>query len=88
MLFGKTKKVLEDKEAEIKLNLSNNYKDSAYNGYLEYTQLVNDFKDKGKIGDKDFEKLKYDDKPLISIGVISKKFNGWANVKKILEEND
>ena len=50
MLFGKTKKVLEDKEAEIKLNLSNNYKDSAYNGYLEYIQLVNDFKDKGKIG--------------------------------------
>ena len=47
MLFGKTKKVLEDKEDEIKLNLSNNYKDSAYKGYLEYIQLVNDFKDKG-----------------------------------------
>ena len=59
MLFGKTKKVLEDKEDEIKLNLSNNYKDSAYKGYLEYIQLVNNFKDKGKIGDKDFEKLNY-----------------------------
>lgn len=59
MLFGKNRKLLDDKEAEIKLNLSNNYKDSAYKGYLEYIQLVNELKDNGKISDKDFEKLNY-----------------------------
>lgn len=59
MLFGKTKKMLEDKEAEIKLNLSNNYKDTAYKGYLEFVQLINDLKENGKIGDRDFEKLSY-----------------------------
>lgn len=59
VLFGKTKKMLEDKEAEIKLNLSNNYKDTAYKGYLEFVQLINDLKENGKIGDRDFEKLSY-----------------------------
>lgn len=57
MLFGKTKKLLEDKESEIKLFLSNNYRDSAYKGYLEYVQLVEDLKSNGKIGDKDYEKI-------------------------------
>ena len=59
MLFGKTKKLIEDKESEIKLFLSNNYKDSAYKGYLEYVQLVNELRDGGKLGDKDFEKISY-----------------------------
>lgn len=59
MLFGKSKKLLEDKENEIKLNLSNNYKDSAYKGYLEYVQLINELRDNGKISDRDFEKLSY-----------------------------
>lgn len=59
VLFGKTKKMLEDKEAEIKLNLSNNYKDTAYKGYLEFVQLINDLKENGKISDRDFEKLSY-----------------------------
>lgn len=59
MLFGKAKKMIEDKEAEIKLNLSNNYKDTAYKGYLEYVQIINDLKENGKISDKDFEKLSY-----------------------------
>ncbi len=59
MLFGKAKKMIEDKEAEIKLNLSNNYKDTAYKGYLEYIQIINDLKENGKISDKDFEKLSY-----------------------------
>lgn len=57
MLFGKTKKQIEDKESEIKLFLSNNYKDSAYKGYLEYVQLIEDLKANGKIGDKDYEKI-------------------------------
>lgn len=57
MLFGKTKKLLEDKESEIKLFLSNNYRDSAYKGYLEYVQLVEDLKANGKIGDRDYEKI-------------------------------
>ena len=51
--------MLEEKENEIKLNLSNNYKDSAYKGYLEYVQLINELKDNGKISDRDFEKLSY-----------------------------
>lgn len=59
MLFGKAKKMLEEKENEIKLNLSNNYKDSAYKGYLEYVQLISELKDNGKISDRDFEKLSY-----------------------------
>ncbi|MBQ3584379.1 MAG: hypothetical protein IJA27_06665 [Lachnospiraceae bacterium] len=49
--------MLEDKEAEMKLFLSNNYKDSAYKAYLEYAQLINDLKENGKIGEKDYEKL-------------------------------
>ena len=57
MLLGKTKKRIEEKEAEIKLNLSNNYKDTAYKSYLEYIDVINEFKENGKIGDKDYEKL-------------------------------
>ena len=57
MLFGKVKKVIEDKEAEIKLNLSNNYKDAAFRSYQEFEQLIVKLRDDGKIGDKDFNKL-------------------------------
>lgn len=57
MLFGKTKKMVEDKEAEIKLNLSNNYKDAAYKSFQEYALLINGLRNDGKISDKDFEKL-------------------------------
>ena len=57
MLLGKTKKRIEEKETEIKLNLSNNYKDTAYKSYLEYVDVINEFKENGKIGDKDYEKL-------------------------------
>lgn len=57
MLFGKTKKLIEEKEKEITLNLSNNYKDSAYEAYTQYVQLINQLKEEGKIGEKDFEKL-------------------------------
>lgn len=57
MLFGKTKKLLEEKEKEIILNLSNNYKDSAYEAYTQYMKLINQLKDEGKIGERDFEKL-------------------------------
>lgn len=34
----------------------------------------------------DFKKLKYDDKPLVNIKNISRKFNGWNNVKKLIQE--
>lgn len=57
MLFGKTKKLIEDKESNIKLNLSNNYKDAAYKEYLALVELIEEFKATGKIGDKDYEKL-------------------------------
>ena len=57
MLFGKTKKMVEDKEAEIKLNLSNNYKDAAYKSFQEFITIINNMRAIGKIGDRDFEKL-------------------------------
>lgn len=57
MLFGKTKKLIEDKESEIKLNLSNNYKDAAYKEYLELVNIIEEFKADGKIGIKDYDKL-------------------------------
>ena len=57
MLLGKTKKRIEEKEAEMKLYLSNNYKDSAYKSYLELIDIVNELKQNGKIGDKDYGKL-------------------------------
>lgn len=57
VLFGKTKKMVEDKEAEIKLNLSNNYKDAAYKSFQEFITIINNMRAIGKIGDRDFEKL-------------------------------
>lgn len=57
MLFGKIKKMIEDKEAEIKLNLSNNYKEAAYKSFQEYALLIHGLRNDGKISEKDFEKL-------------------------------
>lgn len=57
MLFGKTKKIIENQESIIKLDLSNNYRDSAYQSYLEYVKMIEDLRNEGKINDKDFEKL-------------------------------
>jgi hypothetical protein len=57
MLFGKTKKLIEDKESEMKLNLSNNYKDAAYKVYLELVDIIEELKTDGKISDKDYGKL-------------------------------
>lgn len=57
MLFGKTKKLIDDKESEIKLNLSNNYKDAAYKEYMELVNIIDELKADGKIGAKDYDKL-------------------------------
>lgn len=57
MLLGKTKSAIEGKEAEIKLNLSNNYKDSAYKAFEEYVEIIEGFREKGKLSSKDYEKL-------------------------------
>ena len=57
MLLGKTKKVIEGKETEMQLFLSNNYKDSAYKAYQEFVAIVEEFKSNGKISDKDYSKL-------------------------------
>lgn len=57
MLLGKTKKMLEEKENEIKLNLSHNYKEAAYKSFQEYVLTVNGLRDEGKIGDKDYQKI-------------------------------
>ena len=57
MLLGKTKKVIEGKETEMKLFLSNNYKDSVYKAYQEFVSIVEKFKSNGKISDKDYSKL-------------------------------
>ena len=57
MMLGKTKKVIEAQENEIKLNLSNNYKDTAYEEYLRYVDLINSYRSQGKISERDYEKL-------------------------------
>lgn len=57
MLFGKTKKMIEDKESEMRLNLSNNYKDAAYKSFLEWKDVVESLKNTGKLGDRDYEKI-------------------------------
>jgi len=57
MLLGKVKKQVETKENEIKLFLSNNYKESAYQSYKEYVDLLTELHTNGKINDKDFSKL-------------------------------
>lgn len=57
MLFGKTKKIVEDKENEIKLNLSHNYKEAAYKSFQEYVLTVNGLVEEGKISEKDYKKI-------------------------------
>lgn len=57
MIFGKTKKILEDKQKEFTLNLQNNYKDAAYKSWKEYEACIMDFKREGKISDKEYQKL-------------------------------
>ncbi len=60
MLFGKTKKLIEEHEKEMEQYLSNNYKDEAYKAFMQYKGTVYSLRDEGKIGDRDFKKL--DDK--------------------------
>ncbi len=57
MLLGKTKRTIEEKEAAIQLNLSNNYKDSAKKAFEEYVAIIEQFKENGKLSSKDYEKL-------------------------------
>ena len=45
MLLGKTKRTIEEKEAAIQLNLSNNYKDSAKKAFEEYVAIIEQFKE-------------------------------------------
>lgn len=57
MLLGKTKRTIEEKEAAIQLNLSNNYKNSAKKAFEEYVAIIEQFKENGKLSSKDYEKL-------------------------------
>lgn len=57
MIFGKTKKLLEQKEKELNSYLSNNYKDEALRTFYEYEQLVVNLHNDGSINDKDYDKL-------------------------------
>lgn len=57
MIFGKTKKLLEQKEKELNSYLSNNYKDEALRTFYEYEQLVVNLHNDGSISDKDYDKL-------------------------------
>lgn len=57
MLLGKTKKTIEAKENEMKLYLSNNYKDKAYQSYKELLELIETLHGDGKVNDKDYAKL-------------------------------
>lgn len=57
MIFGKTKKLLEEKENAFKLNLSNNYKEAAYKCWKEYEACIMDLRREEKISEKDYNKL-------------------------------
>lgn len=57
MIFGKTKKLLEEKQKAFLLNLQNNYKDAAYQCWKEYEACIMELKRDNKISDKEYEKL-------------------------------
>lgn len=57
MLLGKTKKMIEEREKELQMYLSNNYKDEAYKSFMQYKGVINSLYEEGKIGQKDYEKL-------------------------------
>lgn len=57
MLLGKTKKMIEEREKELQMYLSNNYKDEAYKSFMQYKDVINSLYEEGKIGQKDYEKL-------------------------------
>lgn len=57
MLLGKTKKMIEEREKEMQMYLSNNYKDEAYKSFMQYKGVINSLYEEGKIGQKDYEKL-------------------------------
>ncbi len=57
MIFGKTKKLLEEKENTFKLNLANNYKEAAYKSWKEYEACIMDLRREEKISEKEYMKL-------------------------------
>ena len=57
MLLGKTKKMIEEREKELQMYLSNNYKDEAYKSFMQYKDVINSLYEEGRIGQKDYEKL-------------------------------
>lgn len=57
MLLGKIKKMIEEREKEMQMYLSNNYKDEAYKSFMQYKGVINSLYEEGKIGQKDYEKL-------------------------------
>ena len=60
MLRSKIKKLLEQKEAELKMNLSNNYKDLAREALNSFSDTLEQCFMDGEIKEKDY--LKWKDK--------------------------
>lgn len=62
------------------------------NDYIKILKLINELliitNITHEIQYNDLKKLKYDNKPIVNIDTISKKFKGWNNIKKILENKD
>jgi|GEM_PF-2551154 len=57
MLSRKVRDALEEAEYEMNLNLENNYKELAYENFLDYVKILKKFKDQGLIKEKDLVKL-------------------------------
>ncbi len=54
MVKRKVKLLLEAKEKELKMNLSNNYKDLARSALKEYQQAIEDCYAQGELKEKDY----------------------------------
>ena len=57
MIKRKTKKLIEAKFNEMKMNLENNYKDLAKDSLKELDELVERLKNEGKLKPTDYERV-------------------------------
>lgn len=57
MLKKEIREELEEAEFVMKLNLENNYRELAYQNFLEYVMIIKKYKDKNLIKEKDLNKL-------------------------------
>lgn len=58
MFSGKAKQDIEEKELRFSLNLENNYKKEAYQGFVVYVKAIEEHHKSGEISDKSYAKYK------------------------------